>query len=152
MRPKPIAPTPAGPNRAADLESANGLVQARLAATSLKELADKANGQARAEFLSRHALKLAPERTEVWRVRAEVLGATGDSTNAVQVLERAVQFADQEVAPWRPLLWKTLADFAQADSQPEPWLGLLESASRRGLTDPELAQAKERVQALRLKR
>ena len=97
-------------------------------------------------------MKLAPERTEVWRVRAEVLRATGDTTNAVQALTRAVEFADQEVAPWRPLLWKTLADFAQVDGQPEPWLGLLESASRRGITDLELAQAKERVQALRPKR
>jgi WD40 repeat protein/serine/threonine protein kinase len=161
-----------GANRAADLEPANGLVQARLAATTLKDAGEAAefiaglNGRlsltpapkrsegarSRAEFLSRHALKLAPERTEVWRVRAEVLRATGDTTNAVQALERAVEFADREVAPWRPLLWKTLADFAQADGQPEPWLGLLESASRRGIADPELVEAKAAVQALRSKK
>ena len=108
-------------------------------------------GQARAEFLSRHALKLAPERTEVWRVRAEVLRATGDSTNAVKAMERAVEFADREVAPWRPLLWKTLADYAQADGKPEPWLELLESATRRGIADPELVEAKAVVQGLRSK-
>jgi hypothetical protein len=61
-------------NQAADLSPTNGVVYARLALATLKAAGGtNETERLRAEFFTRHALKLAPDSGEVQKIREQVL-------------------------------------------------------------------------------
>jgi WD40 repeat protein/serine/threonine protein kinase len=132
--------TLSGANCAADLAPTNGLVYAGLALATLSSVGKDSSGLARAEFLSRRAVRLAPDSAEVWHVRARVLCAANDPTNAFSAIECAVQLAAAEMPSWKPLTWQTIAECAERAGRLTDGIALLDRVGQRGSLEPQLRQ------------